>query len=215
MTKFINSLFFGLLCLILFSCSNIADNDEIQLLSGDLLFCPAVQDSGSDFSDAINIVTRQSKSDNYTHIGIVKAIDNDFFVIHSTPEKGVVKEFLNDFLEDYPNPHIYRLKADFSHCIQDALQKAVSFLGNPYDHSFKMETGAQYCSGLIYNIFKDCEIFELEPMSFKNPDTGETADFWIRYYQNLNEEIPEGLPGCNPNGLSRNLSVFKVGEYGL
>jgi hypothetical protein len=40
-------------------------------------------------------------------------------------------------------------------------------------------------------------------MTFKDPDTGQFFPAWVEYYQKLKLEIPEGLPGCNPGGLSQ------------
>jgi len=39
-------------------------------------------------------------------------------------------------------------------------------------------------------------------MTFINPKTRKIDDFWISFYKKQNLEVPEGQPGCNPNGLA-------------
>jgi uncharacterized protein YycO len=215
MTKLIQLI---IIIIISAACSNgrLDDNSHEQILfTGDLLFCPAPKIDESDFSIAINAVTQTNIEQNYTHIGIVKITNNTIMIIHSTPEKGVVRENFESFIKDYPEIHIYRLHKDYHDCIPKAIEKAFTYIGNDYDHSFRMQEKEQYCSGLIYTIFKDCDVFELKPMSFINPATGQTDEFWIKYYANLNEEVPEGVDGCNPNDMAKNSSISFVGEYGL
>jgi hypothetical protein len=63
-----------------------------------------------------------------------------------------------------------------------------------------------YCSELVYQAFKDAagrDVFGLEPMTFKSPQTGEYIDVWVDYYAELKLNIPEGIPGINPAGITR------------
>ena len=39
-------------------------------------------------------------------------------------------------------------------------------------------------------------------MTFINPKTGKTDDFWFEILSRKNLEVPEGKMGCNPNGLA-------------
>lgn len=201
-----------ILITLLFSGISCKNKDHANnLFSGDLLFCSVHENELSDFSNAINAVTQTEKKQNYTHIGIVQIDSLKIYVIHSTPDKGVIKESLESFIKKYPNPHIYRLTEDFVKCIPEALALASTLVGNEYDHAFTMIDKSQYCSGLIYNIFKNCNIFILEPMSFKNPITGKTEEFWIKYFDNINEKIPEGVLGCNPNGMAKSEAIIYSG----
>jgi hypothetical protein len=45
-------------------------------------------------------------------------------------------------------------------------------------------------------------VFELEPMTFKDPQTGQTLPTWQEYFEKLGVDIPEGKPGINPGGIS-------------
>ncbi len=51
----------------------------------------------------------------------------------------------------------------------------------------------------------------LNPMTFKDPETGEFLPTWIEYYEKLGVEIPEGQPGCNPNGLASSDKLIRLG----
>ena len=39
-----------------------------------------------------------------------------------------------------------------------------------------------------------------------------TNAFWAKFYQDKNLQVPEGEPGCNPNGLASSEKLNKVGE---
>jgi hypothetical protein len=49
-------------------------------------------------------------------------------------------------------------------------------------------------------------------MTFKDPETGKFFPTWVDYYQKMEIEIPEGLPGCNPNGLAASEKLERVGK---
>ena len=46
-------------------------------------------------------------------------------------------------------------------------------------------------------------------MTFKD-STGETSSLWVEYYTRLGKDIPEGVPGTNPNDMSREVSLETV-----
>ena len=47
-------------------------------------------------------------------------------------------------------------------------------------------------------------------MTFIDPKTGKTNAFWEKFYQDKNLKIPEGEPGCNPNGLAASDKLEKI-----
>ena len=47
-------------------------------------------------------------------------------------------------------------------------------------------------------------------MTFINPNTKTTDEYWIEFYQSKNTEVPEGKLGCNPNGISKSDKIYKV-----
>jgi hypothetical protein len=106
----------------------------------------------------------------------------------------------------------YRLKEDWQKAIPAAIQKAHSMLGKPYNFSFVLSDAAHYCSEFIYLAFAADSVFKLEPMTFKDPKTGAFPAAWVEYYQKMGIEIPEGKPGCNPNGLAASEKLENRGE---
>jgi hypothetical protein len=79
-------------------------------------------------------------------------------------------------------------------------------LDTPYDDAFLPDNNKLYCTELIsmaYHRANGSRVFEQPPMTFKDPSTGAFFPAWVAYYSELGMEIPEGLPGCNPGGLSR------------
>jgi len=55
--------------------------------------------------------------------------------------------------------------------------------------------------------FLNANFFELAPMTFKDPTTGNFFPIWEGYYQNYNEAIPEGELGINPGLMSRSEKI--------
>jgi hypothetical protein len=84
-------------------------------------------------------------------------------------------------------------------------------LGKPYNFSYILSDSAHYCSEFIYRAFAPDSVFALAPMTFKDPQTGEFPEAWVEHYQKLGIEIPEGLPGCNPNGMAASERLERIG----
>jgi len=195
---------FEILCLIFLITGSC--NTTIPLQNGDLLFTGT---ETTNFSNAINSVTQTGKETNYSHIGIVRIDDQRIWVIHASPEKGVFCDLLETFLKEEERISVYRLKTDYRHFIPQALDKSREYYGQPYDDSYLLNDSSQYCSGLIYHLFEFTNIFQLQPMTFKD-SSGDFHPFWVEHYKRLNMEIPEGMPGCNPNGMAASPALFFV-----
>ena len=79
-------------------------------------------------------------------------------------------------------------------------------LGKSYDTVFDLNNDQYYCSELLYFAFKASNkgtpIFQLRPMTFKDPDTGETFPIWQKYFEDLAEPIPEEAPATKTTGFS-------------
>lgn len=164
--------------------------DEIR--DGDLLF---VADQSA-MSQAI-----QEATGDYSHVGIVFG----GLVYHATVERGVVADFLADFLAAdvrisvfaYPEMEVVK-----------TLQAAKIHLGKPYNPSFYPSTEAFYCSEYIAEILP---IFERISMQFgKSPN--EISPFWQTYYEDLGLEVPLGQPGTNPSQLAQSNYLVYKGE---
>ena len=108
----------------------------------------------------------------------------------------------DDFLNVYNGRVIIkRLTSTFP--VAETVVRAKSFLGEPYDWEYMPDNGKMYCSELIYEAYLNedgSHIFSAKPMTFKNAE-GETPQFWIELFKKLEVDIPEGIPGTNPNDI--------------
>jgi uncharacterized protein YycO len=185
---------------------------QIKLQSGDLLFR---EKSSENISEAIDKVTQTSGATHFSHVGLVEITDSGVVVLHASPESGTCIVSLSEFLHpkgDSVRVNAYRLKEDWQKAIPAAIRKAHSMLGKPYNFSYILSDTAHYCSEFIYLAFAADSIFKLEPMTFKDPKTGTFPAAWVEYYQKLGIEIPEGKPGCNPNGLAASGKLERLGK---
>ena len=185
---------------------------KIKLQSGDLLFR---EKSSENISEAIDRVTQTSEATHFSHVGLVEVTDTGVVVLHAYPEGGTCVVSLNEFLHpkgDSVRVIAYRIKKNWHPAIPVALKKAHQMLGKPYNFSYIMSDTAHYCSEFIYRTFAANSVFKLEPMTFKDPKTGTFPPAWVKYYQKMGIEIPEGKPGCNPNGLAASERLEKLGE---
>jgi hypothetical protein len=110
-----------------------------------------------------------------------------------------------------------RLKEKFRPLNKPALAFAISKVGTPYDEEFIYGNSRYYCTELIYDAYQYANgrhpFFELEPMTFKDPDTKDIFPAWAKYYDALDVAVPEGKPGCNPGGISRSDKMEIVSEF--
>lgn len=195
---------------VIISCGT--SNSDISLKSGDILFTGPAQPEAGKLSTAIDEVTQTHQNTNYTHMGIVEVAEQEVFVIHADPQKGVCREPLYEFLVNHPVVDVYRLKGTFEHHIPQAIEKGNGLLGLPYDDAYIIGGNRHYCSGLIYTLFDNDSIFTLAPMTFIDPSTGDFHNLWVEHYERLGIDIPEGLPGCNPNGMAVSDAIFLLGS---
>jgi hypothetical protein len=187
-------------------------NSQIKLQSGDLLFREEV--SGK-ISAAIDQVTQTSGATHFSHVGLVEVTDTGVVVLHASPEGGTCIVSIQEFLHpkgDSVSVIAYRLKKEGQKAIPEAIHKAHQMLGKPYNFSYILSDTAHYCSEFIYLAFAVDSIFKLEPMTFKDPANGKFPAAWVEYYQKMGIEIPEGQPGCNPNGLAASGKLERLGK---
>ena len=206
-----NIRFFALLIILLFSYSAVKGD---KLRSCDLIFVGSGQ---SDFSQAIADATSQEyEKMRFVHVGIIEVNDSNINVIEASPQEGVRIIDLKDFLrsapsiEGKPAVEIKRCIIDFP--IEETIQRAKGFLGEPYDWWYMPDNGKMYCSELVYESFLDQQgkpIFEAQPMNFRAKD-GSMPQFWIDLFEKIGESIPEGAPGTNPSDLSKSKKLIRV-----
>ncbi|HET6559977.1 MAG TPA: YiiX/YebB-like N1pC/P60 family cysteine hydrolase [Prolixibacteraceae bacterium] len=194
----------------LFACK--PSTSRIELHSGDILF---QGNYSGHLSNAIDKVTQTSAQTHFSHMGLVEVTDSGVFVLHASPVGGTCVVSLNEFLHpegDSVSVVAYRLNEQWQEVIPSALSNARQLLGKPYNFSYILSDTAHYCSEFVYLAFADDSVFKLEPMTFKDPQTGDFSPAWVKYYQEKGLEIPEGLPGCNPNGMAASPKLERLGK---
>jgi len=195
-------------------------NQDFELKEGDILF----QDSDcGPYCESIEKVTFGIHGSKFSHVGMVIK-ENDTLKVIEAITAGVVITSLEDFFkrsfDENGNSKVAvgRMKNEHKNLIPQAITFAITKLGASYDPIYDIADENYYCSELIYYTFKSANnntpIFELKPMTFKDPDTQETFPIWAAYFKDLNIEIPEGKPGLNPGGMSTSNYLEIVNFYG-
>ena len=165
----------------------------------DLLFFSDTAGMGS----AVRACTGQ-----YSHVALVESVGDTVWIIDATPQYGVARRpFMYSPGDNQPFPDVYEIDEAFNE--SHVLERARSFIGQPYDHAFRPDNGALYCSELIYECFLndykdkgDNHFFEAKPMNWRDED-GKIPLYWKKHFKELGVPVPEGVPGTNPTDLSR------------
>jgi len=220
-----------LFILFCIACGNNTnkENTAFQLELGDILF----QDlDSSPLCNAIELVTPGFKDGNFSHIGIVVEIGNNYGmkpeyeptehirILEALPG-GVITTRLDSFLmrsADYnnnPKVIVGRLDDEYKHTIPTAIQFAKKQIGIEYDEIFILDNDKYYCSELIYEAFSKDSIFDLEPMTFLHPESNNTLPTWKDYYTEIGVEIPQNKMGINPGSMSLSEKIKIVHFYGI
>ena len=93
-----------------------------------------------------------------------------------------------------------------------AIERARKFIGQPYDYSFRPDNGKMYCSELVWESYlapDGSRRFPARPMNFRAAD-GSLPRFWAELFAGLGEEIPQDIPGTNPNDMARDPQLKEV-----
>ncbi len=183
-----------------------------SLKNGDIIFQNL--DCGP-MCEAIEAVTQGYEGLDFSHMGMVYLRNDSVLVIESIGP-GVILTPIDHFLKRTSNAHLVgRLKPKYSRLIPKALGYALLCLGMSYDNEFLYDNGKYYCSELIYDAFKHANggkaFFKLFPMTYIEPGAHSFFPVWETHFRQLNMPIPEGLPGCNPGGISQSDKVRILG----
>ncbi|MBO7278073.1 MAG: hypothetical protein J6U70_00530 [Bacteroidales bacterium] len=215
----------GVLALVLQACGRA----QFVPQDGDIVFCVG---GTSAMSEAIVDATQGATQ--YDHVALFAYVDGAPAVIEAAPKHGVVvtpwAEFLADATPVNGRPGIVvmrllspdgpdRPRPDISEAVAvDAatiVNRARTFLGQPYDWSYLPDNGKLYCSELIYECYRRTDgqpVFSAQPMRFRDAD-GNLPQFWVDLFAKLGETVPEGVPGTNPNDLSQDPQLVQVHRY--
>lgn len=184
--------FFLLMTGVLLSCASEPDLVS-QLQEGDLLFC--LSPDGNDITD----VTEGIDGARIDHVGIVVGSD-----VLEAVHDGVVLTSIDSFLSRRDSLVMAARLID-TLGLHRSVERALQYLGRPYDFLFMPDDSAFYCSELVQACYLDAEgqqVFPTIPMSFHD-ETGKVTSYWKDYYARRGLEVPEGAPGSNPGNLSR------------
>jgi len=209
-------------CLLLtYSCSR-KPQSNLLIQNGDLLFVGLPYDytlgDSTDMSSAITVATGEDSGINYIHVAILEVDDNDsVWVIDATLKHGVDRypfsTFLSDFTLDdgsYPQLDVMRLKDNTK--AADYVANAKTYCGRAYDLYFLPNNDEQYCSELVRNAYRNdtsSYIFSQAPMNFQAPD-GTFPPYWVYLFKLIDQPIPQGEMGTNPNSMSKESCLMKV-----
>lgn len=184
--------------------------------NGDLLFQDL--DCGP-YCESIEKVTEGLDGADFSHMGMLVMKMGQPYVYEAVSQ-GVVSTPLEDFLqrntdsEGHPKVMVGRLKEPYQALIPEAIQQAEQLLGSAYDDIYVDGDDRYYCSELVYEVFKRANggqpLFSLAPMTYIDPDTGETFPIWEDYFAQRDTEVPEGVPGINPGLMSRSAYLSVV-----
>lgn len=176
---------------------------------GDLLFVVA---DGSAFSGAIADATAQGDSLRFSHVAIVGMQDGRPYIVEASPRRGVCRTVWDTFFCRAPNGVVAMRVGTDGFSADEALARAESHMGEAYDWSFLPDNGKMYCSELVYESYRLGDgqtLFGARPMNFRDTE-GRLPDFWTTLFGKSGEPVPEGVPGTNPNDLSKEASLVEV-----
>lgn len=207
------------LILALISTAGIAGTTP-DLRPGDLLF---VASGESDFSRAIVASTQTDSGLEFVHVGMIagrgEGGEGEWNVVEASPEAGVRTVSLSQFLDESPlidgKPAVVAKRLTIEFPVAEAIDRALEHLGQPYDWYYLPDNVMTYCSELIYESYLDSDsnpIFETYPMNFRDAD-GNMPDFWTELFRGIGTEVPEGIPGTNPNRLSQDERLTAVWSF--
>lgn len=201
---------------------NCKTSDSAQgLKEGDLLFqnlnCGAL-------CDAIEAVTEGIDGKDFSHCALVVKVNDTLKVVEAIGSQVQIISITNFFARsgdttNIKNITVARLKNQHQLLVGKAMTEAKQLIGKPYDDAFLIDNEKWYCSELIYEVFKKANsnnnFFELAPMTFKDPKTGQYFPAWISYYKEMNTTIPEGKPGLNPGLISRSdkIDILPINNF--
>ena len=183
-----------------------------RLQNGDLVFVglPMGYDAETgSIDEAIASATAEEGALNLIHVAIAEVKADSIWIIDATIAHGVDRHPLDTFLTDFTLPNgsypefiVKRVKGVDADA---AVEKAKSFCGRAYDVRFLPDNEDLYCSELVQRSYLDASgnpVFDSEPMNFKAPD-GTMPPYWEWLFGQLGMEVPQGLPGTNPQRMSQ------------
>ena len=202
-----------LFVLLLFAAATGFAQEPFRLQTGDLLFQAG---ESSDMTGAITAATGENGRLNFSHVGIAVVKNGADSVLEATTNGGVrltaLPEFLARSAKIGGRPAVVAMRLKDTAGVCEAVRRARSHLGLPYDYSFRPDNGKFYCSELVWECYRTNDgspIFTARPMNFRAED-GTLPQFWTELFARRGESVPEGVPGTNPNDMSQERTLREV-----
>lgn len=176
-----------------------------DLKEGDLLFCVAEK------ANSITDVTSGLDGRRIDHVAIFHTANGEDFALEAI-HKGVCLTPIDSFMARRQDVVCARLRDTTG--VAQSVERAMEYIGRPYDFYFMPSDSAMYCSELVQKCYKTTGgelVFKPVPMSFHDK-TGTITAYWRDYYARRGLRVPEGEPGSNPGDLSRSDKIVIVGE---
>jgi len=189
----------------------------------DLLF---VAQSGADIDGqdsmdgAIAAATADVGASAVTHVAMLERRFLSLWVIDATPQHGVSRRRYKSFIEEQTPGSTVIVKRVVGLRKADRrriIKKAKTFLWQSYDFTFLPDNDMMYCSELIRESFRDRKgafLFDAAPMNFLSPD-GSLPEFWHELFESLETEVPQGVPGTNPQDMSESPLLKTVMTFNI
>ena len=190
------------------------------LKTGDLVFVGIPMDYSLDNSSmdaAIASATGNPDSLNLIHVAIAEVDAEGKWIIDATIKRGIDRHPLDTFVTDFtmedgslPVFIVKRLKDPSK--AAEYVANTRKYLGRSYDLHFMPSDDSLYCSELVRDCYvgPDGEyVFDTVPMNFKDAD-GEFPLYWRQLFERLQAPIPQGLPGTNPQDMSKSPALVST-----
>lgn len=175
-----------------------------SLCEGDLLFC--AQEKGNNITD----VTQGVGGMKIDHVAIFHRQGGRTFALEAI-HSGVGLTPIDSFMARREVVLAARLRDTLG--VARSVERALGFIGRPYDFNFMPDDSAFYCSELVQKCYRDSHgelVFKPIPMSFHD-QSGRITPYWHDYYARQGLQVPEGEPGSNPGDLSRSAAICILG----
>lgn len=193
-----------MLCTLSIGAQQMKKINRTNLCEGDLLFC------AKEASNPITEVTQGVSGMKIDHVAIVHKQVNKTYALEAI-HKGVTLTPIDSFMARRETVVAARQCDTLG--VAQSVERALSFLGRPYDFNFMPSDSAFYCSELVQKNYRYSDgqlVFKPIAMSFHDK-TGKITDYWKEYYGRQGLTVPEGEPGSNPGDLSRSKAIQILG----
>lgn len=182
-----------------------------RLHNGDLIFVGRLacydKGGGETMDEAIASSTGKEGAVNLIHVAIAEVKKDSVWIIDATLAHGVDRHPLDTFLKDFrfrKGEPVFIVKRPKGVDVKAAVKRAKTYCGRAYDVRFLEGNEDLYCTELVQLCYLDKEgrqIFKSEPMNWLAPD-GTMPAYWERMFGYLGMDVPQGLPGTNPQRMS-------------